>query len=88
MEDPSPPPPLQRGSKTGLIATVLLLCLTGLVLNMRYELITNAAVAAIGAGAAALPSYTPKGLKFASDGTFQISVFEDLHYGEGAWTHS
>lgn len=82
MHDPSQPP--RRGSRTGLVAIALLLCLTGFVLNMRYELITNAAVAAVGAGAAALPSYTPKGLKFANDGTFQISVFEDLHYGEGA----
>lgn len=26
-------------------------------------------------------SFTP--LRFTSDGTFQISVFNDLHYGEG-----
>lgn len=28
---------------------------------------------------------TLKPLKFRPDGTFQISIFEDLHYGENAW---
>ncbi|KAK0610916.1 Metallo-dependent phosphatase-like protein [Immersiella caudata] len=32
-------------------------------------------------GGAALPP-----LKFQADGSFQISVFEDLHFGENAWT--
>jgi hypothetical protein len=43
--------------------------------------------AALIAGAVAAPaqtgfdSFAP--LRFARDGTFQISVFNDLHYGEG-----
>jgi hypothetical protein len=31
-----------------------------------------------------LPNTRP--LRFTQDGTFQISVFEDLHYGEG-WSN-
>jgi hypothetical protein len=42
--------------------------------------------------AAALPSQNkPRAtetLRFTAEGTFQISVFEDLHYGEGAQTLS
>lgn len=30
-------------------------------------------------------SGTRRSLRFAKDGTFQISIFEDLHYGENAW---
>ncbi|KAK0387667.1 hypothetical protein NLU13_3912 [Sarocladium strictum] len=30
-------------------------------------------------------SHVPKSLKFRKDGTFQISIFEDLHFGENAW---
>ncbi|ERT01437.1 uncharacterized protein SPSK_07365 [Sporothrix schenckii 1099-18] len=26
-------------------------------------------------------------LQFCSDGSFQIAIFEDLHFGENAWTH-
>lgn len=31
----------------------------------------------------AAPLTTKPTLRFAKDGTFQISIFEDLHYGEG-----
>lgn len=27
-------------------------------------------------------------LKFTEDGRFQISIFEDLHFGENAWVSS
>ncbi|KAK1034692.1 hypothetical protein LTR33_016562, partial [Friedmanniomyces endolithicus] len=30
-------------------------------------------------------SSPPPPLRFTSNGTFQISVFEDLHFGENAW---
>lgn len=33
-------------------------------------------------------SYTQSKLQFTSDGTFQISIFEDLHYGESKSTDS
>ncbi|KAJ0421597.1 Metallo-dependent phosphatase-like protein [Aspergillus carlsbadensis] len=48
---------------------------------MRYTLV------AVGVTLLAHSAYAifPTPLKFSKDGTFQISIFEDLHFGENAW---
>jgi hypothetical protein len=57
---------------TMLIAAVLLL------LNLRTPIRKQAILESVG-GAALAP------LKFQADGTFQISIFSDLHFGESTF---
>ncbi|KAL2870366.1 metallophosphoesterase family protein [Aspergillus lucknowensis] len=53
--------------------------------TMRYHIIAAACASLAQASLqASLPGALGP-LKFSKDGTFQISIFEDLHFGENAW---
>ncbi|KAL1899523.1 hypothetical protein Sste5346_002924 [Sporothrix stenoceras] len=70
-------------------ALALVLGVVGIVTTSAVFLSADAVVspsqAARRASRAACDPTAP--LQFHSDGSFQISIFEDLHFGENAWTH-
>ncbi|KAJ1329779.1 3',5'-cyclic-AMP phosphodiesterase [Microdochium nivale] len=74
-----------------LATSVAVVMLSGLpaVRSVAPTNLTNTPTSHCGKGST-LPPHSPhppalEPLKFKSDGTFQISIFEDLHFGENAW---
>ena len=68
-----------------LLSAVLLLLIA--IDSMLGELSLLCLVSSIFA-APTKPTSNPNLLRFTSEGTFQLSIFEDLHYGEGTVKHS
>lgn len=74
--------PKRNGSVCFLIVCI---CLSVQVLEMLRHLLVGYLFAGLSSQAPLSRCNHSAPLKFKPDGTFQLSIFEDLHFGENAW---